>query len=112
MSIAIRFLPNTFQANSAQLPATVLELENQRLGNGQFVGVDFALKNARSAAHKMAAQKTAHLRANRASKAISGVALAAHFKSARFVRMAESQMKRRASVTQSPFDRGLLLGRG
>jgi hypothetical protein len=61
---------------------------------------------------KMAHKKLAHFVGNSASTAASEALSISQNNSARFVRKAQSQMKRKASATFSPFDRGLLLGRG
>ena len=88
-------------ANSSRRGISVFELENRRLGTGQFAGSENGDLNV----GKAEAAKRAHFLRN---YAVTG----AWNESARFVRMPESQMKGKASATPSPFDRGLLLGRG
>src|SRR5688500_2283674 len=79
---------------------SVFHLESGRLVNGQSA--------PRILVHKVGSkyrtQKTGEFQANLTFTDPSQ-------NSARLLRMAESQMKRKAFVTQSPFDRGLLLGR-
>jgi hypothetical protein len=102
----------TASAKSSRSVSSVFHLEKQRLGNGHFGGVMGSQKSADFSAEKISFQKPAHFRGNRASTAASELVSEAQFQSARFVRKAKSQMKRKALATPSPIDRGLLLGRG
>jgi hypothetical protein len=90
----------TPSAKSASPVPSVFHLENVRLGNGQSKPSILV----RKVGAKYQTEKTGDFWANCAVTALSE-------KSARLLRMAESQMKRKAFVTLSPFDRGLLLGR-
>jgi len=100
MSITLLAMSRTDPANSSRSAVSVFDLEKNRLGIGQFVW----LENGCLSGEKAKAEKTADFLRNY-------TVTAAWNESARFVRKPESQMKRKASVTPSPFDRGLLLGR-
>jgi hypothetical protein len=103
---------STSAAKSARSCGFVFELESQRLGIGHGAGSDFDAPTFYFSTGKSSIKKIADLLANRALTAASDIALATENKSARFVQLAESQMKRKASATFSPFGQGLLLGRG
>lgn len=85
---------------NASSERTVFHLESDR----HRIGHSGATILVRKGGSKYQTQKTADFEANLASTAASP-------NSARFVQMLESQMKRKAFGTLSPFDRGLLLGR-
>jgi hypothetical protein len=87
-------------AKSASSAASVFQLENARLGNGQSRPAIIV----RKVGSKYQTGKTGDFWGNCAETAASE-------KSARLLRKAESQMKRKAFVALSQFDRGLLLGR-
>src|SRR5258706_10758011 len=111
MRFATLSSPKTLPTNIAHLAATVLHLEGQRLGNGHSTAPFFAANNVHFLTEKFAFQKSGHFRRNRTSSAAFRTFSDPKIKSARFVRMPQSQMKRKAFVTLSPLDQGLLLGR-
>jgi hypothetical protein len=93
------FKPNADKTSSPAPTVFHLESERHRIGHS---GGTILIRKVGS---KYQTEKTADFEANLASAAASP-------NSARFVRMPESQMKRKASATFSPFGQGLLLGRG
>ena len=99
-------------ANSSPRLVSVFDLEDSRLKTGHLRGAFSDAKSRKFFAQNAAFKKTANFRGNRACAAVWAASFGAQNQSARFVRMPESQMKGKASATSSPFDRGLLLGRG
>jgi hypothetical protein len=99
-------------AKSARPAEFVFELDYQRLGIGHGASSDFDSLSFDFSAEKNNRKKIADFRANHAFTAASPITSLTKNKSARFVQLPESQMKRKASATLSPFGQGLLLGRG
>jgi hypothetical protein len=100
LSVDLSFLKPSAD-KTAPLAPTVFHLELPRHGNGHSPARIFV----RKVGAKYQTEKSPDFQANLASTAAS-------LNSARFVQLPASQMKRKAFVTLSPFDRGLLLGRG
>jgi hypothetical protein len=103
---------NKSQANFSPSCANVFELEKQCLVTGQHDSALFPSRNPAADMAKPIRQISSDFLENCAPAAASNRAHRSKNYSACFVRMPESQMKRKAFATQSPFDRGLLLGRG
>jgi hypothetical protein len=99
LSVDLSSLKTAADKTASPAP-TVFHLESARHENGQSCSPIFV----RKVGSKYQTAETPDFEANLASTAASP-------NSARFVRMAQSQMKRKAFVTLSQFDRGLLLGR-
>lgn len=99
LSVDLAFFKSPPAKSSPPAP-TVFHLEDGRLGIGQ--------SEASIAIQKVGAKYSVEKIGDFRGKC--GVRAASE-KSARLLRKAESQMKRKAFVTLSPFDRGLLLGR-
>jgi hypothetical protein len=111
MSLTLLATLEITAAEFAGLDASVFQLDDPRLETGHSVGVTFSVQKAGLAAKKIGSSKSSKFRGKPADRAASVAEREAKTESARFVRKPESQMKRKASATHSPFDRGLLLGR-
>jgi hypothetical protein len=104
--------PNKSQAKTSRSLASVFELETNCLATGHH-GNSFSIaENLTDDVTKTASQKHAIFFGKHVFTVDSNRVLKTKKQSARFVQLPESQMERKASVTPSPFGRGLLLGRG
>jgi len=104
--------PNKSQAKTSLSLATVFELESNCLATGHHRDAFSVGENRPADVAKTASSKHAIFFGKRAFTLDSNHALKTKKQSARFVQLPESQMERKASVTPSPFGRGLLLGCG
>jgi hypothetical protein len=99
LSVDLSFLKSSADKTASPAP-TVFHLESDRLG----IGHSYTCIFLRKVGSKNRTAETADFAPNLAPTAPSP-------NSARFVQLPASQMKRKAFMTLSQFDRGLLLGR-